>query len=90
MELLLGVLGTVAGVTCLICSIWLLVIAFRTNVMWGLAYLFIPFAALVFVFMNWDKTRKPFLIFLGGMAVVACVAAMVPSTLGHMFELPNK
>lgn len=43
-------------------SIWLLVVAFRTNVVWGLACLFIPFAFFVFVAKYWSEAGKPFVI----------------------------
>ena len=36
-----------------------LVKAFEVSVWWGLAYLFIPFAAFVFILMHWDTVKKP-------------------------------
>ncbi len=45
-------------------SIWLLVIAFRVSVGWGLASLFIPFAGFVFPFLHWEKGGKPFIALL--------------------------
>lgn len=63
-----GVLGMV------VCGIWLLIIAFQKHILWGLATIFVPFAGLVFVCMNWNRTAAPFLInllavglYLGGM-----------------------
>jgi hypothetical protein len=44
--------------------IWLVVVAFKNHVGWGLAVLFIPFAAIVFAIMNWDEAKKPFLGYL--------------------------
>jgi hypothetical protein len=46
-------------------GIWMLVIAFRTGVLWGLAVLFVPFAVLVFAITHWDECKKPFLLQLG-------------------------
>ncbi|PWT99924.1 MAG: hypothetical protein C5B53_04745 [Candidatus Melainabacteria bacterium] len=86
MELLLGVFGLAALVTCLVGAIWLLVIAFRTHVGWGLAFLFIPFAAIAFVVTHWSTARKPFLCLLGGMAIAAGVASLAPAVIGHMFS----
>lgn len=54
----------VGGLGLLVCGIWLLIIAFQKHILWGLAYLFIPFASLVFVCMNWNRTAAPFLISL--------------------------
>lgn len=52
-------------------SIWMLIEAFSESILWGLAYLFIPFAAIVFVFVHWERAKTPFLIGL---------AALVPYT----------
>jgi len=54
------VLMVVGGLISLAAFIWLLVIAFRESAVWGLACLFIPFAALVFAFKFWDETKMPF------------------------------
>lgn len=54
----LFVIGFLIG---LFFGIKILIIAFRKSVVWGLASLFIPFVALVFVIMHWDETKKPFL-----------------------------
>ena len=55
---LLGVVLTTVG------YIWGLVQAFQEEVVWGLLYWFIPFAALVFYIKKWSnkKIRKTFLI----------------------------
>jgi hypothetical protein len=89
MELLLGSLGIAAAVVCFISSIWLLAIAFRTNIWWGLAYMFIPLASLAFVALHWNKVKKPFLCLVAGIIVVISVALMVPSMLTHMLEVPK-
>ncbi len=52
----LGALGT------FVFGIWLLVTAFQKHVLWGLAYIFLPFAAIVYVCMNWNRAAKPFLL----------------------------
>ena len=51
-------------------GIWLLVVAFKTSIGWGLASLFIPFAGLVFVFTHWDDAKKPFFINLCGIPFI--------------------
>lgn len=56
----------VGAVIALIYSIILLIKAFQTHVLWGLGYIFVPFVALIFVIMNWDIARKPFLMGLLG------------------------
>lgn len=53
---ILGALGS------LVFGIWLMITAFQKHILWGLAYLFLPFASLVYVVMNWDRSSKPFLL----------------------------
>lgn len=48
-----------------------LVEAFRVNTVWGLLYLLVPFAALVFFIKFWNRrgARNGFLLWIGGLAV---------------------
>jgi MFS family permease len=65
------ILGTISGIV-------LLVFAFQQSVFWGLAYLFIPFAALVFVIMHWQICRKAFLAsLLGAILALSGVGLLV-------------
>lgn len=59
----------------------ILIKAFQAHILWGLAYLFIPFASLVFVFTHWDETGKPFLYTLGG-TFLCVVGAMLGGFFG--------
>lgn len=54
-------------------GIWLLVVAFKTSILWGLGTFFIPFVGLVFVFMHWQVAKKPFLL-----SLLAVVLLIVP------------
>ncbi|MCD4750936.1 MAG: hypothetical protein K8R59_16300 [Thermoanaerobaculales bacterium] len=60
----------VGGIGGLAAGIWLLVLAFRESLGWGLACLFIPFAALVFAVKFWDEAKIPFIITLVSAGVV--------------------
>ncbi|MCI5209174.1 MAG: hypothetical protein D3910_10355 [Candidatus Electrothrix sp. ATG2] len=42
-------------------GIKLLIMAFKTSILWGLGYIFVPFVSLIFIFMHWEKTKSPFL-----------------------------
>jgi hypothetical protein len=68
------ILGTVllvgGGIFCLAGGVWLLIAAFRQNPLWGFGCMFIPFVALAFLIVHWDKAGKPFLIQLGGAALI--------------------
>ncbi len=61
--LVVGSLGSLAA------FVWLLVIAFRESTLWGLACLFIPFVALIFVMKFWDQAKLPFFGCLAGSAL---------------------
>jgi glutaredoxin len=50
-------------------GVMMIVAAFRESVLWGLAYLFIPFAALVFLIKYWSQAKKGFLINMAGLCV---------------------
>lgn len=54
-----------------ISGIWGLILAFQDSVVWGLLYLLIPFAALVFIIKKWSKqaVRNSFFLWLIGLLV---------------------
>jgi hypothetical protein len=78
------ILLIVGYVAMLVGGIWLLVAAFKTSVGWGLASLFIPFAALVFVFKHWDVAKKPFLIQIGGIVLAVVGVVLSPQTMSNL------
>lgn len=59
------------GLIALVGAIWLLVVAFKKSIWWGLGSLFVPFVSLIFVILNWQDSKKPFLIQVAG--VVLCL-----------------
>lgn len=61
------------GLVAFIGGIWLLVVAFKQSVWWGLGSLIIPFVGLVFAIMNWQIAKTPFLVYVGG--IILCVLA---------------
>jgi hypothetical protein len=58
------------GILSFVGGIWLLVAAFQTSVWWGLGSLLVPFVSLIFVIMNWQVAKKPFLISVVGTVVL--------------------
>lgn len=60
-------------ITLLISSIYVTVCAFRRHILWGLAYLFVPFAAFIYLIVDWRKVWKATLI------NIACVPLMILS-----------
>lgn len=56
----------------------LLILAFRKSVGWGLACLFLPFAALVFVIQNWAEAKTAFLTSAGGAVLMVLGVIAMP------------
>lgn len=61
MEIVGIALFFIALLICLIYGIKLIIIAFQESAVWGLMYLFLPFANLYFIITRWEKTKSPFL-----------------------------
>ncbi len=58
--------------------IWLLVVAFRTSLKWGIVSLLVPFGSLVFASKHWSKAGVAFLISRLGFIGCAVVYALHP------------
>lgn len=71
--LLVGILANFA------CGVWIIVLAFRVSVGWGLAVIFLPFASLVFIFNNWKECKAPFLGSLASAVILLMGVFLVPS-----------
>ena len=69
----LVVIGWIIG---LVCGIWILVLAFQKDPVWGIGCLLCGIVTLIFVIQNWEQTKKPFLINLGGVVLVLIGAAL--------------
>lgn len=74
--IIIGTLATVVG------SIMLIIAAFRVGVGWGLAYLFLPFAALFFIIVHWAEARRGFVWSLLGVMVLVGGVFTSPSVRG--------
>lgn len=80
MSILGGILAAAGIIIALIFGIILLIKAFQVHWGWGLAYLIIPFASLVFIFKHWDISKKPFLwMILGTVLYVVGFMLLGPS-----------
>lgn len=79
--ILLGFLLSLIG------GIWGIVLAFQDSTIWGLLYLFVPFASLVFIIKKWGNPAVKKSFFLGLLeAAIAILGAflggrMIPDTL---------
>ena len=61
-------------------GLWFLVAAFRESIWWGLACLFIPIVSLFFLVVHWPQARKPFLLQLLGIVIIAVAIIVSPHT----------
>jgi hypothetical protein len=61
-----------------VAGIWLLVLAFRAHILWGLGSLFVPFVSLIFVIMYWRRAWIPFVVSLAGagMMVIGLLSSL--------------
>ncbi|MFK3651381.1 hypothetical protein ACI2IY_23540 [Lysobacter enzymogenes] len=68
-------------------GLWLLVLAFQEGIWWGLGSLLLSPVMLVFVILHWSVAKRPFLINLGGAALmivgVLIGQAQGPATTGY-------
>ena len=51
-------------------GIWMIVVAFKTSIGWGIGCLVIPPVSLVFLFKYWDESKTPFFMQLAGIALL--------------------
>ncbi len=65
MEILGSILMVVGGLGALACGIWMLILQFQSSILWGLACIFVPFVALIWLAIYWEDGKYPFLYALG-------------------------
>lgn len=82
------VFAIIGGIAALIGGIMLLVAAFRVSVWWGVAYLLVPFASLVFLFKHWEEARQGFWINLLGALILCGAVFSTPNTRKNVKNLP--
>ncbi len=80
MSIVGSILFGIGGIIALVCGIWLLVIAFKTSVWWGLGYIFVPFVSLIFVIVHWSVAKKPFLYSLVGAVLMILGSLFMPES----------
>jgi hypothetical protein len=84
---LVGFWMIVAGLAvAVIADVWLLVVAFRTRVLWGVALLLFPPAALVFICVHFRRSLAPLALFVAAGLVIGAPYA-VNSFIVHHVDL---
>ncbi|MDF7800623.1 hypothetical protein P4C99_14190 [Pontiellaceae bacterium B1224] len=59
-------------------SIWYIVACFQESIWWGLGALFVPLVELIFLFVHWERAKKPFLISLLGTGLAFVSVLITP------------
>ena len=54
-------------------GVWGIVVAFRRSLIWGLCYIFVPFASLAFLIVAWADAKRPFLVRMMGVFLILSV-----------------
>ena len=80
----------IGAMVALVYGIILVTKAFQTSVVWGLAYLFVPFGAFVFLIAHWDEAGKPFLMSMLSLPLLLIGFTLLPTTEtdGEDFAVP--
>lgn len=78
MSVLAMILLIVGGLISFGAGLWLLVLAFQEGIWWGLGSLLLSPVMLVFVILHWSTAKVPFLVNLGGIALVIVGAMLLP------------
>jgi len=62
--------------------------AFREGILWGLGVIFIPFVALVYLILDWPIAKKPFFIWLYGIAFVLAGVFLLSAPIPFLHSHP--
>ncbi len=58
-------------------NLWMLLAVFRTGLLWGLAYLLLPFIGLIWLVLHWEEGRRPFFCMLIGGGIIVMGGALL-------------
>lgn len=70
MEIVGWILAIIGIIIAAGCGIWLLVVAFKESVMWGVGSIVCNIVSLIFVITHWDDAKRPFLGQLAGLGLI--------------------
>ena len=80
---LLGLLFPLLVLVTLVGFIWLVVVAFKRSVGWGILVLLLsPFSAIFFAVKYWQESKKPFLIYIGSVSASIAMMFVLFASLG--------
>ena len=82
-NLICGILFVAGLLIFIFGGLWFLVTAFRENIWWGLACLFIPMVQLFFLIVHWQSAKRPFAYQVFGFVLMLIALIISPPTLHH-------
>jgi len=75
-----NVLIIVGAAIAIIGGFGILIAAFRTGILWGLACFFIPGAALFFLIAHWEDAKNSFFLNIVGVLIIVAGTSIAPPT----------
>lgn len=64
------ILAVILLLSCVITFFWLVVIAFRVSLLWGLGSLLIPGVQIIFIVLHWEESKRPAIIAIASYILV--------------------
>ena len=81
MDMLGMILTAIGGIMAVVGGVWIIVLAFRKSIVWGLLCLFISPVAILFAIQNWAIAKRPFLIEIAGVVIMIVGIALSGSAM---------
>ncbi|MFC2172842.1 hypothetical protein ACFLU6_09455 [Acidobacteriota bacterium] len=81
----MGILMILGWLLLVVGAIWIIVLAFKHSILWGILCLIFGPCQIIFAIMNWGVCKKPFLIMVVGLIlmIVGMIfggSEMIPTT----------
>lgn len=70
------ILALIGIIIIIIGGLGLLIAAFRTSILWGIACLIISPVAIIYVILYWNEAKNPFLLQLSGVVILLISGSM--------------
>ncbi len=67
---MVGLLVGIGWLVTLVGAIMILIQAFKEHILWGIGCILFNPISIVFVILHWDRTKKPFFIYLTGVVLI--------------------
>jgi hypothetical protein len=65
-------------------SVRIMISAFRTSILWGLGWLFLPFGKLIYLIVHWDEAKPGFFLYLKGVGILALGTFLAAVTIPNL------